>query len=236
LKYVIEKEVGATMNGRIKTQLANLLAQRFSMSELESLVFSLDAVDFENLEGRIKKAKAESLVAYMERRGRVEELLKQIETDRPELSDQINEIRKSLQNNRGGKPQSSYSKIPVWIIAGGSIALLLLLLVLGWRWLGNVNGEPTAVPGEFTYQVKVQDVVSGMPIQQATVTLATSSGSVPDTQITDVNGIAVFQLPNSQVDSEAILSVQKSGYRNFTQYISLKPDRLPQNVLIEPNS
>ncbi|HFE66531.1 MAG TPA: hypothetical protein ENJ93_04630 [Chloroflexi bacterium] len=224
------------MNGRTKTQLAEFLAQHFSESELVLFASSL-GVDYENLEGRSKKAKAFDLVAYMDRRGQTAALLKQIELERPHLSSQINEIWEMSSNNRPQKYQPSFSKTSTWLVGVGGIALFLLLAFVGWRWfVDGLGGEPTAVPDEITYQVKIQDVVSGMPVQQATVALTTSDGSAPDTQITDTNGIAVFHLPISQADSEAMVSVQKNGYRYFTQFITLKSEQLPQMILIEPDS
>ncbi len=209
------------MNGRSRIQLANLLARRFSMSELETLVFSLDGVDFEDLKGETKETKAVALVAYMERRDRIDDLLEQIKVNRPELSGQVDEIGKSLPRN---------GKVPIWAILSGGVILLLLLAFIGWRT------GPETTPDKFAYQVKVQDAVSGAPVPQGVVTLATADDSVPDTQITDNNGVAVFQIPNSQAGSEAVLSVQKSGYRHFTQFITLESGQLPQIVLIEPDS
>lgn len=217
------------MNGRTKTQLANLLAQHLSESELISLALSLN-VDYENLEGKSKSAKALDLIVYMDRRGRSNELLDQIEEERPDLSAQVDNIRKlsaagTLQQIH---PLFPTTQLPTWVKAIGSMVLLLLLLVVGWRWLARE-------PAQFTYQVKVQDNDSGEPLQRAKATLVTGSGTAPDTQITDANGFAIFTVPDSLTDRAAMLTIEKQGYQTITQNVTLTPEQLLQDIIMQPD-
>ncbi len=228
------------MNGRTKTKsdLVDLIVHHFSEPDLRQLCFDLE-IPYDKLRGSGTQEKSISLIEYWENRNQLDDLLEVIIKKRPNLSPQVIEIQESLHKHDTRKVQLPFFTPPkkVWIMVVGGTILILILLFVGGRWLGNFGGDPTAVPAnEFIYQVKVQDAVSGMPLQRVKVTLATSGGLAPETQISDVNGTALFKVPSSQVDRMAILSVEKEGYRNFTQNITLKPDQLPQDVMIQPDS
>ena len=59
-------------------ELYQLLIQRFNLQELQDLCFDL-GVDYEDLGGTGRKAKARELVQYMQRRGRLDALLQAIQ-------------------------------------------------------------------------------------------------------------------------------------------------------------
>ncbi len=63
-------------------KLRSLLTESFNLDELNTLCFDL-AVDFENLTGNNKPLKAQSLIAYMDQAGRLDELLQAIDRERP---------------------------------------------------------------------------------------------------------------------------------------------------------
>jgi hypothetical protein len=67
----IEKRVTRQRQSRV---LSRTLDERFNIEELQSLCFHL-GVDFDNLLGQSKERKAEELIAYLERRDRVSELI-----------------------------------------------------------------------------------------------------------------------------------------------------------------
>jgi hypothetical protein len=62
----------ATLNSR--TQLRQLLSKHFDEGELQTLCFDL-GVDYDSLPGDGKGDKVRALIAYLERRGRVQELV-----------------------------------------------------------------------------------------------------------------------------------------------------------------
>ena len=66
-----------------REDLLEVLTQRFDDNELRDLCFTLD-VDYENLRGETKDAKARELLLRMERRGEVDKLAKQVQRERPE--------------------------------------------------------------------------------------------------------------------------------------------------------
>ncbi len=66
------------------TQLHSNLMKGFNLSELQSLCFEL-GVEFEELPGGVKSSKVREFIAYMERRQRLEELLRLCEQKRPHL-------------------------------------------------------------------------------------------------------------------------------------------------------
>jgi hypothetical protein len=57
-----------------RTQLRQLLSRHFDESELQTLCFDL-GVDYDNLPGDGKAEKARELIEYLERRGRIQELI-----------------------------------------------------------------------------------------------------------------------------------------------------------------
>ena len=211
------------MNGRTKTKLANLLARRFSMSELESLVFSLDDVDFENLEGKTKKAKVEALVAYMERRGRTNELLKQIEVERSDLAIEIAKLRKGNSKSQ----VNTIRKRPEWIIILGAVLLILILAFVGWKKWGQ--GELSVSQERFLFQVRILDDVTNTGVENAKVTLDLP-GTVPISTFTDSTGLGVFEIEPQYSEKLVGLHVVKPGYENWDQNIKLEKEQRPYEV------
>jgi hypothetical protein len=62
-----------------------MIAQRFNGEELRELCISL-SIDFESLGGEGNKAKAHRLIAFLERRGRAQELLETLGEFRPNVA------------------------------------------------------------------------------------------------------------------------------------------------------
>jgi hypothetical protein len=62
-----------------------MIAQRFDEDELRTLCLLLN-IDFESLGGDGKRARAERLVGYLDRRGRVDELLEKLDQLRPKVA------------------------------------------------------------------------------------------------------------------------------------------------------
>jgi tetratricopeptide (TPR) repeat protein len=67
------------------TQLRRILTERFDEGELRTLCFDLD-VDYDSLPGDGKADKARELVAYLERRDRVSELIETGKRQRPDIA------------------------------------------------------------------------------------------------------------------------------------------------------
>lgn len=65
--------------------LRQLLIKRFNKPELKDLSFDL-GVDYEDLSGSSKKDKARELLAYLDRRGRLPELVKVGREERTDIS------------------------------------------------------------------------------------------------------------------------------------------------------
>jgi AAA+ ATPase superfamily predicted ATPase len=67
------------------TKLHELLVRHFDQEELRSLLFDL-GVDFDALRGEGKAAKARELILYLERRGRLNDLVNKLQRLRPNVS------------------------------------------------------------------------------------------------------------------------------------------------------
>jgi hypothetical protein len=65
--------------------LREILSKRFSKEELRTLCADLD-VDYESLTGQGKAGKARELIAYLERRGRLQDLVLYGKRNRPDIS------------------------------------------------------------------------------------------------------------------------------------------------------
>lgn len=65
-------------------RLRDLLVNSFSLSELRDLCFDLN-IDFEDLPGGTRRMKVIELIGYLQRRGRLEELIRQVQLRRPQL-------------------------------------------------------------------------------------------------------------------------------------------------------
>ncbi len=210
------------MNGRTKTQLANLLAQYFSKSELMFLASSL-GVDYENLEGEAKKAKAFNLVTYLDRRDRSDELLDQIEAKRPNLANEIAKLRKD-----GSKSHKiSTGKIPRWITIFGAVLLILILVFVGWQ-IWDRDGNPVSQE-RFLFQARVWDDATNDDIENAKVTIDLP-GTVPISTFTDSVGLAVFEIESQYSGKLVGLHVVKPGYENWDQNIKLEKGQRPYEV------
>lgn len=62
-----------------------MIALHFDEEELRTLCLLLN-IDYESLGGDGKRAKAERLVGYLDRRGRTDELLEQLDQLRPKVA------------------------------------------------------------------------------------------------------------------------------------------------------
>jgi hypothetical protein len=67
-----------------RSALLNILTTRLSAGELQTLCFDLD-IDYDDLSGGAKSDKARELIQYLERRGRLPELVPQLRRSRPDI-------------------------------------------------------------------------------------------------------------------------------------------------------
>lgn len=77
--------VSGEVRSKIRGKLHKILTERFSDEELRALCFYL-IVDYENLPGEGKTAKARELIAFCERHNRVTELIQLGQKTRPDIS------------------------------------------------------------------------------------------------------------------------------------------------------
>ncbi|MCB9419671.1 MAG: hypothetical protein H6667_07695 [Ardenticatenaceae bacterium] len=88
----LSSQTGQDANKQIDlVNLADALEKHFSKNELDDLCFRL-GVDDENVPGDTKRDKARGLVKYLDRRGRIEELIKLCQQERPELKEKFGQL------------------------------------------------------------------------------------------------------------------------------------------------
>jgi hypothetical protein len=80
-----EKRAAASfkLDPQARAALLRGLQESFSLNDLKTLCFEL-GVDFDNLEGEGKTAKARELIVHLERRARVSELIQKCASERPD--------------------------------------------------------------------------------------------------------------------------------------------------------
>jgi hypothetical protein len=127
-------------------QLRQILTERFSEGELQTLCFDL-GVDYEGLPGAGKIDKARGLILYLARRHRVHELVQVGRQLRPDISWEIMSDADSNPWSPDSKPVSSPAaqkrtpNLSILRIVGGVVILAVILV-----WLIQVFRSPAASP------------------------------------------------------------------------------------------
>ncbi len=210
---------------KYRTQLYEILVRYFNMGELRVLSFSLD-VDFDILSGNQKSEKALELITYLERRKRLPELSNKIEQERPELAEELRNIRKEMKSLR----QKQTRQRQTWYVAGSVLlAIAIILIVALWQ-----QQDAPDSAGNFIYQVRIRDNVTNSAVENARVTLGLGGDVILPAQYTDVGGLAVFSIKTEYANDLARLSVEKTGYRTDTHSVNIIPERLPQEIHLQP--
>ena len=75
----------ASISHQLMIELRDILAKRFSIEDLKQLVFDM-GIDYEDLPGQIRAAKARELVAYCQRRGLIPKLIEVGQQQRPDIN------------------------------------------------------------------------------------------------------------------------------------------------------
>lgn len=120
-------------------ELRQILTERFSESELQTLCFDL-GVDYEGLPGAGKTDKARGLISHLARRHRVHELVQVGRQLRPDISW---EIMSDIDSTPVPSPaaQKRIPSLSIFIIAGGGVILAVILV-----WLIQASRSPAASP------------------------------------------------------------------------------------------
>jgi hypothetical protein len=82
---VVEAPVRRSLGWRKRSRLRQVLAERFDEGELRTLCFDL-GIEYDDLPGKGRADKARELVAYLERRDRIPDLIEIGERIRPDVS------------------------------------------------------------------------------------------------------------------------------------------------------
>lgn len=78
-------DTGPLIAGSWIAEISGMIGLYFDEDELRTLCLLLN-IDYESLRGEGKRAKAERLVGYLDRRGRTDELLKKLDQLRPKVA------------------------------------------------------------------------------------------------------------------------------------------------------
>lgn len=114
------------------TELHRLLAKHFDLEELRTLIFDL-GVDWDELIGETKSARARELIAYLQRRNRLGDLMTAIEISRPDVAQAL---------------QAAMSAVPTQGTSGRGIVPLVDIYTEREDWfdLPTVTKAPTPQP------------------------------------------------------------------------------------------
>ncbi len=116
---------------------------------------------------------------------------------------------------------------------GRLIKTLALMLVVS-TMLVECTPTPTPTPATsgtvFTYQVQVQDQITGNVISGANVTITIGGDIAPVDDVTDVKGIAMIPIDASRAGKPGRLSVTAPGYEKYDKYVNLTEGTLPEMI------
>lgn len=128
--------------------LGQQISDTFNTSELQNLCLDL-AIDYEALpvppDAAGKQDKVRALILYCQRHGRLPDLLKTLQEQRPLINWQtfnyLADSHSVVDSSASPKPRRSW-----WM--GGVVVLFVLISVIGWIWSQSNQDEPqaTAVP------------------------------------------------------------------------------------------
>lgn len=116
------------------TSLPEQISQHFNLEELRALCYDL-AIDYENVRGDTKEAKALALVAYCARQGRLEQLLTVCQEKRPFLTWTLDQLTQPTD-----QISQQYRR-----------HLIARYQYLDFRGLGQTNQQPIRLPLEAVY-------------------------------------------------------------------------------------
>lgn len=105
-------------------------------------------------------------------------------------------------------------------------------LLLYWCLIGIILVISSACGNSFSFQVKVIDA-NGYPIKRARVELSVGGNITALSSITDNSGHAVINVDSSRADKLGQITVTADNYKPYTQYLALKKDELPTEVMLE---
>jgi hypothetical protein len=118
-----------------------------------------------------------------------------------------------------------WAPIIVALIAAGATIVAALV-----TRSGGTAPSPTAEP--FAYQVRIQAVDNGQPLQNADVTIEVP-GQAPLKEVTDSEGLARVFIDSSYAGRPGRIIAQATGYVTYVRNIDLRQDTLPTVVKLE---
>jgi len=150
-------------------EIHQLLTQNFNLEELETLCFNL-GIDYENLGGSGKEAKARELLKYLQRRNRILDLESVIRESRPDIiwpqlksGISSTEASDSSTGNEQEKVDTERTglRLSIWVWGiGASVIVILVILAL----LNGSDGEGESATlasdvQEATSETKAEDTI-----------------------------------------------------------------------------
>ncbi len=212
-------------SNKYQTQLRKLLVERLSMAEIKTLYFDLN-VDSEILFGDEKSEKVIELITHLERRHRLPEIAEWIKKERPDLAKELESILEEWEILRK-EGQPLHQKTNTYLMIGTILLMVVVILsVLLWK--------QQDVPRDFIYQARVRDAVTNSAVENAKVTIELSGDSILSPQYSDADGLVVFSIKAEYANSLARLFVEKTNYQTDTYSVNIVPERLPQEIRIQP--
>jgi len=168
-------------DGEYEAQLVALIKESFTTNELGHELYFPLSITFDDVEGTTRSAKAQGLVQYCGRNGRLPELVALCQRTRPNVSWPSAPVPKA------SKVPNSLKEVPniVWVLLG---AIVVGLIWLGSAWpfgddepLPLPTNTPTVTATEVEIVIIPSDTPSPTPTATATEPFATPTRMVMDT-------------------------------------------------------
>lgn len=201
------------MKNLSRQEIFSILTSKFSLKELKSLCFRL-GIDDDILPGQEKDSKSIELIEYLERRDRLNELIKIIEETRPDIKYlySVNFIKRIT------RIISLKHALEILIL----FSIAIILVIKGFP----ING--------FDYRVRVQSHTTGEYIANAKLRIESKGTSLRE--VTDAEGQAKFFIPHSLIGQEGRIIIDANAYNRYELSIEISdtPNTMPKIIQIMP--
>jgi hypothetical protein len=237
--------------------LRRLLVDHFDEEELETLCFDL-GVDYDSLPAEGKANKARELVAFLERRDRIPELIAKLKVERPVTAEVLTWDHLL--------PPSELSKISAGLsgrwrgaivlgVAAGLLLIVVIAITLNNRTDGDSSADATAVATpeatlssspestesavagnmRLTYRGLVQDAITGNAVKDAYIFIAFPNveEAIPLTPIqTSDDGTFIFRLNLIREQLTGSVHVSAPDFQPYRRDFVFTQDNTEETIIV----
>lgn len=147
------------------------------------------------------------------------------------FSEQQQRIR-GLQRQLLARQSASNNWVGLGLFVGMVVLGLVYLFVV---YPSSSNNDPTPTPANtFTYQIKLLDTLTEIPVSRATVEIYLGNDLAPVTFITSDQGLALLPIPTEYDGKTVERIIFADGYARERKFVTVYSNNATQTVVLEP--